>query len=239
MRRFFTLFAAVAFLQSVSQPSQADYSRCAGHRERRLPECSPVPNPPNDAADVAAALRRSGFDTILALDRRQSRDGRRSDQIRKGCQKRRCRDVLLCRTRSAIRRTQLLGAVDAKLTDQSDLRRLVRVDQIVADLQQAKTLRILVLNSCRDNPLADQLKRSIGTARALPLQVGLAKIDAPQGMIVAYAVQAGRKADDRDGRNSPYTSSFLRHIEEQEEIGTVFRRVSSDVLRKDEARAIT
>jgi hypothetical protein len=86
-----------------------------------------------------------------------------------------------------------------------------------------------VLDACRDNPLADELKRTIGPSRALALQRGLAKIDSPQGMIVAYATQAGRTAEDGSGRNSPYTASFLDHIEEQEEIGTVFRRVSSDV----------
>ena len=58
---------------------------------------------------------------------------------------------------------------------------------------------------------------------------GLAKIDSPQGMIVAYATQAGRTADDGQGRNSPYTGAFLKHIEQSEEIGTVFRRISTDV----------
>ena len=48
-------------------------------------------------------------------------------------------------------------------------------------------------------------------------------------MIVAYATQAGRTADDGSGRNSPFTAAFLRHIEAQEEIGTIFRRISADV----------
>jgi hypothetical protein len=122
-----------------------------------------------------------------------------------------------------------LAPVDIQLQDEADLRRMIRVDEIVLDLQQAKNLRILVLDSCRDNPLADQLKRSIGTTRSLPLQRGLAKIDSPQGMIVAYATQAGRTAEDGNGRNSPYTSAFLRNIEAKQEIGTIFRRISSDV----------
>jgi len=106
---------------------------------------------------------------------------------------------------------------------------MTRVDEVVGDLAQARNLRILVLDSCRDNPLADQLKRSIGASRALPLQQGLAKIDSPEGMIIAYATQAGRTADDGDGKNSPYTAAFLRHIDEKEEIGSIFRRISADV----------
>jgi hypothetical protein len=104
-----------------------------------------------------------------------------------------------------------------------------RVDDVVADLQQAKNLRILVLDACRDNPFAEALKRSIGQTRGAGLGRGLAKIDSPQGMIVAYATQAGRTAEDGTGRNSPYTSAFLKNIEAPEEIGMVFRRISADV----------
>ena len=128
--------------------------------------------------------------------------------------------------------------IDAKLADEADLRRMVRVDEVVADLQQAKSLRILVLDSCRDNPLADELKRSIGLTRSASMQRGLARIDSPQGMIVAYATQAGRTAADGAGRNSPYTEAFLRHIEAPDEIGTIFRRVTADVYEATRHRQI-
>jgi uncharacterized caspase-like protein len=118
---------------------------------------------------------------------------------------------------------------DARLLDEADLRRIIRVDEVVADLQQAKNLRILILDACRDNPLAEEFKRSIGATRAAPVQRGLAKIDSPRGMIIAYATQAGRTADDGRGRNSPFTTAFLKHIEAPDEIGTVFRRITSDV----------
>ena len=122
-----------------------------------------------------------------------------------------------------------LMPVDAKLSDEADLRRMARVDDILADLQQAKNLRILVLDSCRDNPFAEQLKRSIGLTRAASLQRGLARIDTPQGMIVAFSTQAQQTAEDGAGRNSPYTAAFLKHIEEPGEIGLLFRRISTDV----------
>jgi hypothetical protein len=86
-----------------------------------------------------------------------------------------------------------------------------------------------VLDACRDNPFAEALKRSIGRARGASLDRGLAKMNSPQGMIVAYATQAGRTAEDGSGRNSPYTAAFLKNIETPEEIGTVFRRISAEV----------
>ena len=57
----------------------------------------------------------------------------------------------------------------------------------------------------------------------------LAKIDSPQGMIVAYATQSGHTSEDGDGRNSPYTAAFVKNIEAQTEIGTIFRRISAEV----------
>jgi hypothetical protein len=59
--------------------------------------------------------------------------------------------------------------VTATLRDEVDLRHLTRVDEIVADLKQAKNLRILVLDACRDNPLAEELSRSMEASRSLSI----------------------------------------------------------------------
>src|SRR5690242_14813704 len=188
-----------------------------------------LPNPANDATDVAAALKRSGFETILATDL----DKAAMDEVTiRFARAARAADVALFYYSGHAMQfggVNYLAPVDARLVDEADLRRMVRLDEMVQDLQQAKNLRILVVDACRDNPLAEQLKRSLGTTRALPLQRGLAKIDSPEGMIVSYATQAGRTAEDGDGRNSPYTAAFLKNIEARDEIGTIFRRVSAEV----------
>jgi carboxyl-terminal processing protease len=188
-----------------------------------------LPNPTNDARDVAAALGRIGFDTILGLD--LDRAGMDDYAVRFARAAREADVALFYYSGHAMQfaGVNYLMPVDAKLADEADLRRLAKIDDIVADVQQAKNLRILVLDSCRDNPLAEELKRSIGRTRAAGMSRGLAKFDSPQGMIVAYSTQAGRTAEDGTGRNSPYTAAFLKHIEVQEEIGTVFRRVSAEV----------
>jgi len=122
-----------------------------------------------------------------------------------------------------------LTPVDAELSDEADLRRMAGVDEILADLQLAKNPRIPVLDSCRDNPLADEFKRSIGSTRAAGLGRGLARMESPEGTIISYATQAGRTADDGKGRNSPYTSAFLRYIDDKDEISTVFHHISANV----------
>jgi uncharacterized caspase-like protein len=186
-------------------------------------------NARNDADDVTAALKRSGFETISGTD--LDKAGMEDAAIRFAREARDADVAMFYYSGHAIQfaGVNYLAPIDVKLTDEADLRRMVRLDGIVAEVEQAKKLRIVVLDACRDNPLADELKRSVGSSRALPLQRGLAKIDAPRGMIVAYSTQAGQTADDGDGRNSPYTTAFLRHIEAKDEIGTIFRQVSEDV----------
>ena len=177
--------------------------------------------------NVAAALERNGFETIVGLDLDKAEMDEKTISFARAA---RTADIaIFYYSGHALWWSQYLAPVDAKLIDEADLRRMARVDEIVADMQQAKNLRILVLNSCRDNPLAEQLKRSIGASRAVSIQRGLAKIDSPEGMIVSYATQAGRTASDGTGRNSPYTTAFLKHIEERGEIGTIFRRIAGDV----------
>lgn len=210
----------------------------AGHAEKRVAlvigngaykNALQLPNPKNDAEDVSAALKREGFDTIVGFD--LDKTGMDDATIRFARSARDADVAIFYYSGHALQFAGInyLMPVDAKLSDEADLRRMTRVDDIVADLQQARNLRILVLDSCRDNPLADDLRRSIGLTRAASMQRGLARTDAPQGMIVAYATQSGQTAEDGSGRNSPYTAAFLRHIEAPEEIGTMFRKVSADV----------
>jgi len=190
-----------------------------------------LPNPPNDAKDVSDTLKRIGFETITAID--ADKAGMEEAEIRFTRAARDADIAMFYYSGHALQYNSInfLIPVDARLSDEADLRRMARLDDLVADLQQAKNLRILVLDSCRDNPFLGELKRSVGPSRGASIQRGLAKIDNPQGMIVSYATQAGRTAEDGTGHNSPYTTAFLKNIETTEEIGTIFRRIADDVYQ--------
>lgn len=184
-------------------------------------------NPKHDAEDVAAALKRTEFEVILATNLGQAE---MQDAIIRFSRAARNADVALFYYSGHAMQfngVNYLMPVDAKLDDEADLKRFARVDDIMNDLQQAKNLRILVLDSCRDNPFAESLKRT--SARGLSLRPGLSKVDAPLGTIVSFSTQAGQTADDGTGRNSPYSSAFVKHIEQSKEIGEVFRDISTDV----------
>ncbi len=189
-----------------------------------------LPNPPHDADDVAAALKNIDFDVVRGADLDQAG---MQDAVVRFARAAQSADVgIFYYSGHAMQfnGVNYLMPVDAKLDDEADLYRFTKVDDVLGYLQQIKTLKILVLDSCRDNPLAETLKRSIGLTRAASLQRGLAAMQAPTGTIVSYSTQAGRTASDGTGRNSPYTAAFLRHIEEPGEIGDIFRDITADVF---------
>ena len=188
-----------------------------------------LPNPAHDAQDVVAALKRSHFEVISGSD---VNEADMQDLAIRFSRASRIADVALFYYSGHAMQfngVNYLMPVDAELKDEADLKRFTRVDDVLNDLQQAKNLRILVLDSCRDNPLADSLKRSIGQGRGATIRQGLVKMEAPLGTIISFSTQAGQTANDGDGRNSPYTASFLKRIEEPREIGEIFREVSTDV----------
>jgi uncharacterized caspase-like protein len=91
-----------------------------------------------------------GFETIVGLD--VDRDGMEDTAIRFS----RAADVAMFYYAGHAMQhggINYLIPVDARLRDGADLRRIIRVDEIVADLQQAKNLRILILDAHPDNPL--------------------------------------------------------------------------------------
>jgi hypothetical protein len=194
-------------------------------------------NPKNDAMDVADALKRIGFETIVGID--LDKGGMEEKEISFARAVRDAEVGLVYYSGHAMQfgGTNYLMPVDAFLHDEADMRRLVRVDDLVADLKQAKNLRILVLDSCRDNPLAEELSRSIEVTRGT-VDRGLARIIPPSGTIISYATQAGRTAADGRGRNSPYTMAFLKNIEANEEIGAIFRHITADVYTATQSKQL-
>jgi hypothetical protein len=229
LRCIFLAFLACWCLRIFASPAFADKRVALVIGNGAYQSAPLLPNPRNDAQDVAASLQRSGFETIVGVDL----DKASMDEMTiKFARAARSADVaIFYYSGHAVQfgGTNYLIPIDVRLADEADLRRMTRVDDVVADLQSAKLLRILVLDACRNNPMVEQMQRAIGRQRAVRIERGLARIESSQGMIIAYSTQAGSTAEDGPGRNSPYTAAFLRRIEEPAEIGTIFRRIATDV----------
>jgi hypothetical protein len=95
---------------------------------------------------------------------------------------------------------------------------------VVLDYMPAKT-RLVFLDACRDNPASRSLFAARGGA-----SVGLAPVSAATGTLIAYATKEGMVAADGNGRNSPYTTALLKHLDAPLDISIVMRRVRKTVL---------
>jgi uncharacterized caspase-like protein len=127
-----------------------------------------------------------------------------------------------------------LMPIDAQLEDEISIRyNMVSVDDVRTSLDRASGVKIMILDACRNNPIADRLNRIAngGQTRGLPATRGLARIDKTQGMVVAYATAPDDVAlDGTNSGHSPFSTALIKQLQEPGlEIGTLFRRVARDV----------
>jgi uncharacterized caspase-like protein len=129
--------------------------------------------------------------------------------------------------------------IDAKLEDEFNLNfELNRIDDVLFGLERARGVKVLILDACRNNPLAERLTRTATTRDLVPTR-GLAKIEASRGMVIAYSTQANQVAVDGTGRNSPFTTALVNELAEPGvEIGILFRRVAAEVNRLTAGRQL-
>jgi len=196
-------------------------------------------NPGNDAEDMAASLKRVGFEVML--ERELDKRGMEQAIARFA---RTARDSDAALFYFAGHGMQHHGAnyllpTDAKLEDEFSLDfEMTRLDDVLGALRRARGVQILILDACRRNPLAEKLVQMATTRDFAPTR-GLARLDATRGMVVAYSTQADQVAADGTGRNSPFTSALVGHLGDPGvEIGALFRRVAAEVNRATEGRQL-
>lgn len=231
------LSAVLGVMTAFAAPSEKRIALVIGNSAYR--NTPALLNPVNDAADLAASLKRVGFDVILERDL-----DKRSMELAIGRFARIAQDAdtaLFFYAGHGIqyRGLNYLVPTDASLEDEFSLNfDVTRVDDVLFALERAHGIKILILDACRDNPLLDRLTRTAATRDLLPSK-GLAKIEPTRGMVIAYSTQANQIAVDGGGRNSPFASALMKEIEEPGvEIGTLFRRVAADVHRATQGKQL-
>ena len=103
--------------------------------------------------------------------------------------------------------------VDAKLVSDRDARdEAVSLGRLLEAVEGAKRLRLVILDACRDNPLAKTMKRQL-TASLRAVTQGLALVEpTTNNSLIAYAAKAGAAAEDGNADHSPYTTALLTHL---------------------------
>jgi hypothetical protein len=187
-------------------------------------------NPPNDASDIAAALKRLGFTVSLATN--ASFDEMRRGLIALG------RDaagadmaaVYFAGHGMEINGDNWLIPIDAALKRDTDAaNEAISLQSVMLQVSNTTSLGLVILDACRDNPFAVRMNRSLATRAAT--MGGLGRIEPTGNVLVAYAARDGTTALDGDARNSPFAAALLRNIEAPGvEVTFMFRNVRDDVM---------
>jgi hypothetical protein len=230
MRPFNTLAGIALALAAVLAAAQAEPQRVAlviGNGAYR--SAPSLPNPSNDASDMAASLSRLGF-AVTRLDH-AGFDAMRRALLDFG---RRARDAEMAVVFFAGHGMELGGEnwlipVDAELRTDADVEQeAIALKNVIASVDGAARLGLVILDACRNNPFDARMQRA-GRTRAVAR--GLARIEPLGNVLVAYAAKDGTTAADGTGRNSPFTAALLNNIETPGlEVNFLFRNVRDEVM---------
>ena len=184
-------------------------------------------NPPNDAADVAKALKELGFELVgdgagLNLSQREMKQ-----RIRDFGAKLRNGGVGVFYY--AGHGVQLNGhnyllPVELAVESEADLEdAAVDLQFVFNNLRDASNgLNIVILDACRNNPFEGKTR---------DVRDGLAEVRAATGTLIAYATAPGSVASDGEGRNGTYTASLLKQLKKPDvEVLDMFRQTREEVF---------
>jgi Caspase domain len=194
---------------------------------------NPLPNPANDATDMAAMLETLGFTVISGVDLTQAKMAQKVGDFEEAA---RGADVTLFFYAGhglQVNGLNYLVPIDAKLERASSLQfETIESSVIMSSMSGAGRTAIALIDACRNNPLSRSFSRSLGASRSAAVGQGLA---APTmsagGMIIGFATAPGDVAADGEGRNSPFTKALLKNMPIPGlEIQQMMTRVKADVF---------
>jgi hypothetical protein len=188
-----------------------------------------LPNPMNDAGDIASSFERLGFKV-------QRLSNATFDDMRRGLLEfgRQARSSDMAVVYFAGHGMELGGEnwlipVDAELRADTDAENeAISLRTTMLQVAGAHSLGLVILDACRNNPFAAKMQRSI---RTRAVDRGLVRTEPTDNVLVAYAAKDGTTANDGSGRNSPFTAALLNNLEKPGlEVTFLFRNVRDEVM---------
>jgi len=192
----------------------------------------PLRNPPNDARDMAAALKTLGFDVTSGINVGQKDMKRLIREF--GMKLKNGGSGLFYYAGHGVQSKgrNFLIPVDAEIQSEAEVEdSAVDVNLVLNYMDDAQNgLNIVILDACRNNPFARSFRSATG---------GLAQVDAPTGTLIAYATAPGRVASDGQGQNGLYTSELLKQMRVPGlSVTDIFMRVRAEVIKQTGSKQV-
>ena len=200
-------------------------------------------NPASDARLMAQTLRQAGFKVVEGVDLDYAGMRERLNRFTEASYDAELALIYYAGHGMQVNGKNYLVPIDAELTAPAHLRtRTIQIDELLAALPPDPAVGIVILDACRDNPLARTLAAALPKSRSTTAP-GLAPIDVPSteagtgGVLIAYATDPGAVSYDGNGANSPYTSSLAKHLAVPGvEIQSALTRVRGEVTAETNGR---
>jgi uncharacterized caspase-like protein len=193
-----------------------------------------LPNPVRDARAMSAKLSALGFEVTSGYDQDLVSMQRTINDFARSAIGADIAVMFYAGHGIQVRGDNYLIPIDATFGDETALDfETVPVNFVMRQMSRDVRVRMVILDACRNNPLARSLARAMGPSRAAALAEGLAEIkieDPGEGTVIAFATSPGDVAYDGDTEHSPFTEALLTHIDTPDTpIQNVMTRVTRDV----------
>jgi hypothetical protein len=193
-----------------------------------------LPNPANDAKAMTQLLTDSGFEVSSATDLSQSQMRDKVSEFAGKVAAKGADTVALVFYAGhglQIDGENFLVPIDVDPKREADIPiQAVRLNDILNTLTSVPTkMRIVLLDSCRNNPFPELKSAGHGLA------IVDAKVGSP-GTFLSFSTSPGAEAEDGNGADSPYTTALLAAAKEPGSIEETFKRVRLSVNKATEGR---
>lgn len=207
-------------------------------------------NPRRDAAAVASSLRNLGFEVVtVTIDEPREKVIARLRAFSADADQADWAMVYYSGHGIEVNGQNYIIPVDATLKTDRDVQfEAVPVDQIMASIDGARKLKLIILDACRNNPFAAKIQKT-GTRDTVAMDTeggsigtrsigrGLGEVKVKGASLVVFAAKHGQTALDGEGENSPFTIALVQRIATPGvEINKIFRLVRDDVMEATAGR---
>ena len=146
-------------------------------------------NPVNDATDIGTAFERLGFDVTRIENVGQQKFRQALQEFGRAAAVSEVAVIFYAGHGIEVDQRNYLIPVDARLASDRDVEfETVGLDLVMRAVDGASELRLVILDSCRDNPFAVLMQRA-GATRSIGR--GLARVEPVSQTLVAYAAKGG------------------------------------------------
>jgi len=210
-------------------------------------------NPDNDATAMAQFLNKAGFEVTSAIDLTQNDMIRVVQDFSSKVAARGPNSVAMVYYAGhgvEVNGKNYLIPVDATLKTDRDVQfEAVPMDHVMAAIEGARKLKLIVLDACRDDPFTPKMEKTRvreavaaaptagGAVGTRSIGRGLGEVKVTGASLVVFAAKHGQTALDGEGANSPFAVALVQRIATPGvEINKIFRLVRDDVMEATAGR---